>query len=200
MRMRGFTLVELLVVMTIAAILIAAAVPSFQWMIARNRIADASNLLLANLQYARLEATRRGNQVSVCRSVDGATCSSVAAGAFDGNDWAAGWIVFEKAGGLNADTVEAGDRIIFVQQALVGGTRAVLHSNIPGTERVAYPPHGTAGVVGAGTFSIDYRTPLTPAIDDRNPASMTMTSAGRCVVVAPPLGTQTVRGPTAGVC
>ena len=43
MRSRGFHLVELLVVMTISAILIAAAVPAFQWTIARNRIADATN-------------------------------------------------------------------------------------------------------------------------------------------------------------
>ncbi len=52
MRSRGFTLVEMLVVMTISAILIAAAVPSFQWMVARNRISDATNLLLSNIEFA----------------------------------------------------------------------------------------------------------------------------------------------------
>ena len=46
MHSRGFTFVEMLVVMTISAILIAVAVPSFQWTIARNRVSDATNQLL----------------------------------------------------------------------------------------------------------------------------------------------------------
>ena len=70
MHSRGFTLVEMLVVMTISAILIAAAVPSFQWTIARNRISDATNQLLSHLEYARMEASRRGNTVSICRTLD----------------------------------------------------------------------------------------------------------------------------------
>ena len=102
MHSRGFTLVEMLVVMTISAILIAAGVPAFQWTIARNRISDGANHLLSHLEYARMEATRRGNTVSLCRStnpnaaVAALACSSAATATTDGNDWAAGWIVFEK--------------------------------------------------------------------------------------------------------
>ncbi len=92
--------------MTISAILIAAAVPSFQWMMARNRVADATNLLLSNLEAARMEATRRNNAVTLCRVQDvNATppvCSSAVVGVFDGNDWAAGWVMFEKSGGTDA--------------------------------------------------------------------------------------------------
>ncbi len=139
MHSRGFTLVEVLVVMTISAILIAAAVPSFQWMMARNRVSDATNLLLSNIEFARLEAARRGNTVVICRTLDPnappatLACSSASTATVDGNDWAVGWIVFEK---VEPNTDEAnfedpGDRVIFRQQAFDGGARVMIHSNIP---------------------------------------------------------------------
>jgi prepilin-type N-terminal cleavage/methylation domain-containing protein len=70
MHPRGFTLVELLVVMTISAILIAAAVPSFVWFMATSRTSDSTNTLLAGLQLARSEAIRRNMVVVVCRSLN----------------------------------------------------------------------------------------------------------------------------------
>ena len=116
MRSRGFTLVEMLVVMAISAILIAAAVPSFQALIASTRASSASGTLLSNLEYARSEAIRRNQNVTVCRTTDAnapeaaLACSDVAALGFDGNDWASGWIVFAKAGiGVNFSAFEFGE-------------------------------------------------------------------------------------------
>ena len=148
---RGFTLIELLVVMTISAILIAAAVPSFQWMMARNRVADATNLLLSNLEAARMEATRRNNTVTLCRVQDvNATppvCSSAVVGVFDGNDWAAGWVMFEKSGGTITGTWEPGDTFILRQQSVAAPTnaRVTIHTTMAGGERFAYLPRGTGG-------------------------------------------------------
>ena len=85
MRSRGFTLVEMLVVMAISAILIAAAVPSFQSLIASTRASSASGTLVSNLEYARSEAIRRNQNVTVCRTADAnapenvLACSDVAA-------------------------------------------------------------------------------------------------------------------------
>ncbi|MEP6609179.1 MAG: GspH/FimT family pseudopilin, partial [Burkholderiaceae bacterium] len=159
MHSRGFTLVELLVVMTISAILVAVAVPSFQWTIARNRVSDATNQLLAHLEYARMESSRRGNTVSICRSADQVACSSAATAGADGNDWAVGWLVFEKSGGVDESNVEVGDQVIFVQQAMGAMTiptvRVMIHSSSPGAEFFAYRPRGTGGTVGgAQTFAI----------------------------------------------
>ena len=208
MHSRGFTLVELLVVMTISAILIAAGVPAMQWTIARNRISDATNQLLSHLEYARMEASRRGNTVSLCRSTNpnaalaALACSSAATATTDGNDWAAGWIVFEKVlPNVDESNFEAGDQLIFRQQAMgAGNARVMIHSSSPGAEFVAYQPRGAGGIVGGfQTFAIDYGTVLTPISGDRAITTITLTNAARCIPVSA-LGAMRVARTLAGAC
>ncbi len=80
---RGVTLIEVMIVLGIAAILLAAAVPSFREFVARNRLDGAAQDLLASLQLARSEAQRRGAQVPLRL-----------AGAADSKDWGSGWTMF----------------------------------------------------------------------------------------------------------
>lgn len=82
---RGFTLLELMVALTVAAILFGVGVPSFVDMVRNNRAAANVNELSAAFAIARSESARRGINVTVCRSTDGLAC---------GADWAAGWIAF----------------------------------------------------------------------------------------------------------
>jgi type IV fimbrial biogenesis protein FimT len=84
---RGFTLLELLVTMTVAAILVAIAVPSFRTAIQRHRLRSATDGLQAALDYARAEAVLRGTYVSVCASADSATCSAT-------KTYETGWLVY----------------------------------------------------------------------------------------------------------
>jgi type IV fimbrial biogenesis protein FimT len=63
---RGFTLMELIVSITVLGVLTAVAVPSFTNMINRNRLAGQSNELLAAIQYARTEAIRTSTPVTFC--------------------------------------------------------------------------------------------------------------------------------------
>jgi type IV fimbrial biogenesis protein FimT len=87
-RARGFTLVELMVTVFIAAILFAIAIPSFRQMIANNRLATQANELIGALNYARSEAITRNRGVRLCRAAsETATVCSAAVG-----NWAA-WIV-----------------------------------------------------------------------------------------------------------
>ena len=62
---RGFTLVELMMTLAIAAILLTSGVPSFTTMIKNNRIAVVTNEALGAFSYARTEAFKRGNNVHV---------------------------------------------------------------------------------------------------------------------------------------
>ncbi len=83
----GFTMTELVITMSIVAILMAIGVPSFKYVTTSNRVSTEVNGLLGDLQFARSEAIKEGLPVTVCSSTDGATCNG-------GNSWQTGWIVF----------------------------------------------------------------------------------------------------------
>ncbi len=106
-RVRGFTLVELMVVIAIVAVLLAVGLPSFRDTLQRNRVATLSNEIVGSLSLARNEAIRTTRGGGVCASSDGATC---------GNDWNAGWLVWANAGVANG-TLDAGDEIVRVIDA-----------------------------------------------------------------------------------
>ena len=77
-RPKGFTLIELMVTIAVAAILLAIATPSFTSIINSNRLTSAANEMVATLQAARMEAVRLNTTVNVCTGCDGNAGSLVA--------------------------------------------------------------------------------------------------------------------------
>jgi len=74
----GFTLVELLVVISVAGILAMIAVPSLQNTLTLNRLDTVSNQFVATLSMARAEAIKQGNQINITST--------------NGTNWTGGWI------------------------------------------------------------------------------------------------------------
>jgi len=97
-RVRGFTVVELMLVISVAAILLVVALPSFSTMLQRNRITSAADHLYVSLAEARGEAVKRRTAVTVCPSADSATCRA------DG-DWSEGWLIRVPATGVTIKAV-----------------------------------------------------------------------------------------------
>lgn len=74
-----------MLVIVIVAILTAIAIPSFKSVITETRMAGEFNTLLGTLKFARSEASKRGNNVSVCPVAESGCASS--------SNWTAGWQV-----------------------------------------------------------------------------------------------------------
>jgi type IV fimbrial biogenesis protein FimT len=89
---RGFTMIEMMVVVVLAAVLLAVAVPSFQSVIARKRLEGVANELSTDIHYARAEAIQRNAVVGIVfgtdcyvvyvldSSSDATSCTSLGAG------------------------------------------------------------------------------------------------------------------------
>jgi type IV fimbrial biogenesis protein FimT len=75
----GFTLLELIVTISIAGILMALAIPSFSDMIRGSRLTTTINELVGSLNLARSEAVKRGTTVIVKAKT--------------GTNWESGWTV-----------------------------------------------------------------------------------------------------------
>lgn len=142
----GFTLIELVITITIGAILVALAVPNFTTLIRNNRLATQTNEFITALNVARSEAVKRGVRVTVCASAGGAACT--------GGPWDQGWVVFTDPN--NNATVNAAVNILRVHAALDGGNTLVGNQNV--VNYVSYIPSGvtqqTGGALQLGTITL----------------------------------------------
>jgi len=107
----GFTLIELMIVITIIAVLVGLAVPSFRDATLGSKLSGYANNLVASIRLARGEAIKRNSWVAVCISANGTNCAS-------SGSWEQGWIVFNDANKNGSVDSGAGEKIISYQQAL----------------------------------------------------------------------------------
>jgi type IV fimbrial biogenesis protein FimT len=117
----AFSLVELLVVITIIGILLGLGAPSYRYVTNTNRVATEVNGLLGDMMLARSEAIKQGINVSVCPSVTPYTsCTNL------GTTWQTGWIVFSD---YSANGVVGGNDLILRVQTALSGTDTMTPDN-----------------------------------------------------------------------
>ncbi|MDJ0750532.1 MAG: GspH/FimT family pseudopilin [Woeseiaceae bacterium] len=102
---QGFTLYELLLTMSLAAILVSTAVPAFGIYIAKSRQSVEINALFHAVHRARKASIMRRKVVSICPSRDGRQCGTI-------DDWSSGWLLFENTDADDPPRVDAGEPLL----------------------------------------------------------------------------------------
>ena len=87
--LRAYTLYELVLTLALVAVIAVLAIPSFARIGARAAMHTEINALFHAIHLARKESVVRKRVVSLCPSIDLATCAP-------GDDWSSGWLMFEN--------------------------------------------------------------------------------------------------------
>lgn len=135
---------ELVVTTALVAIVGALAVPSFNQMLLNGERTASVNNFFHALFLARSEAVKRGQIVSLCRSVDQRSCAPRSV------PWTVGWIVFVNRDRDEPATRDEDEELLAAYEGWPGGT---ISSN-----RVTYSfrPH-VQGVVNGTIVFCDAR-------------------------------------------
>lgn len=156
-RLRGVTLIELMITLVVAIVILAIGIPAFQSIQANSRAAAQANALVTALNLARSEAVGRGVPVAVCAAASPTTCAATAA-------WQGGWLVFTDAA---LDGTPAADELVRAFAA-PGGQASIVPA--PSVTLVRFNSRGEQVGGAAVTFRVEQ--------------SATIANQDRCVRVA----------------
>ena len=142
-RQIGVTMVELMIVVVIAAILAAIAAPSFSEFINNTRLTSVMTQLTSDLNRARSEAIKRNSWMLVCARSTDTAC---------GTNWNNGWLVCQDSepdGACDAGTA-ANPNPVAVHQTLSSNL-----SLTGSAASVRFNPSGTQGGGGTATLTLN---------------------------------------------
>lgn len=138
--LRGFTIIELMLTLVVAAVILTLGVPSFQGLMERNQLTTNINRFISSLALARSEAIKRNQRVVLCPSSNGNSCSDA-----DGYD--DGWIVFVDTD--NDNTHDSGEELVWTGDGIPGNMTLRATGNY--NSAIPYVPSGR---LAGGTGSV----------------------------------------------
>jgi len=129
-RMRGITLLEVAIALTIGFLLFGFAVPALHHALARTRIGHARLALADSFLHANRVAVATGSATVICPAPNGDACRA-------STDWSAGWLVFADVDGDRR--YGPSDTLIQRRHALGGDIRLL---STAGRTRIVFQPEG----------------------------------------------------------
>jgi type IV fimbrial biogenesis protein FimT len=138
----GFTLVELLTCVAVAAVLLAWGVPTFGALARDSARTREVNQFVQAVYLARSEAIKRNAVVSLCPTLDGASCTPA-------SGWHTGWFVFVNDDRDSPAARDAGESLL---RAYAGWDSGHILSN---RTTLSFRAYGQMGVTATVTFCDD---------------------------------------------
>ena len=163
LKIRAFTMIELLIVLTVTLLLFCSIVPSLNNLIAENRAQSRIEELFAILQYARMEAMRRDEVITFCKSLDQKSC---------GGDWRNGQIVIDANGNKLRSFAAVASHDSFTWQSSLGHNDAL-----------SFLPSGfTAGQQGSFCYCPDGKNAYSSSLIVERTGRMRIIKDSACII------------------
>ena len=121
---KGFTIIELMVTLTIAAILLAIGVPSFRSLIQNQRLTTTVNDLFSAINLTRSQALQQGGRVDLAP--------------LDQTDWSNGWRIFVNKPNDTDLTYNSDDQLVFTHGPIPNGITITTAFTDGTTQYLAY--------------------------------------------------------------
>ncbi len=143
---KGFSLIELMVVLAIVGIGASFALPEMASFSKRNQITNGANTMISVVNSARSEAVKTSLPTVVCGSSDGANCTST-------TSWAAGVMAFLDR---NADGIRqpANEPVIALGEAM----QELFVADLAGGANLRFAPNGMLAS-GAAGLKVTFKHP-----------------------------------------
>lgn len=165
-KQQGLTLIELLVTISILAVLMGIALPSFTPLIQRWQANQAAAELESTLMFARTESVRRGGGLSLVRTPSNESCVA------KDNEWQCGWtlVIDNNLDGVaDAFDTSKGEASTVLRQSPPSSNHLILAASAAGSailiDRWGSLSLRSEGSAGGTNFSITVRPSKQPTAE-----------------------------------
>ncbi|MEO1751234.1 GspH/FimT family pseudopilin [Thiofaba sp. EF100] len=181
----GGTLLELLVTLAVSGILLIVGVPSFEAMLARQRLVSTANDLLGEIHLARLEAIRLGRRVTLCRLPSSEARQCAHPNSTTG--WDQGWMLFVDPQPQTPPVREAEGAVLRLQGTAPQGLKILGRSSSATSLFVSYTADGMSRLMNGGFLAGRLRVCSTSRAlgDDERARDIVINAVGRAVIACP---------------